>query len=842
MGGQQWAAGWMAATVWAWGTVVWAQGVPVAPGRIPEQILQETTPLPAPAEAEGDVSQRALANTAQRYPWIVNPSDRLTFSPSAFNPLVAENYFDLDVRFARQNPNFVKFTYGFFPAEDQLYWVLPGNRVAIETQGWQGGILHRGEGQGLTVRRRIEQRRAITGVQTVTTLPENFAQLAGEGLSVNALATRLENPPGVPAPAIALPPVPDATPITPAVGNTNSPTGGVANFSQVPATNVPQVLQGFPTNNLQRLFEGIPLRRGQIVSEEALAFYGLGWNQPLPETSPLSEFTSLPGVKILQPEGFENRDFLRLLTDPTLSPLTKQRYYLNSLFWTAFGVREPEITDNLRTVSSLWQRVYVSRPLNQTLITYGDATPTAEYQNRLVNVGLSALVNLEAGQLDGPQSVNTLLGMLLGGVFLTVQPEALREGLREARSQQEAGAAFSPLTTRVPAEARRAINQRLNDGLFYSNLISGLEQVSGRLAFSQDLAPNHANLFQVRTGLHRRAVNLRERNIPAPTAGPTEIATVRTSIDKFPLTFLGATVPANFPERLPENQTEAAQVVLTTPDGRQFVQEVNGLTTVPVGIQRAILAFDRIELRRVDRQTAQLADFRGYASLPSLEAAWNGSSNGFQYGVNSGLWFNVAPNAAGPVTANNQGTGEPGLGVFANALVNWQSVQVERAGDRIAAVTTNAPILRLAWNSAATPDNSNQVSLAYAFRRQLQDWEFSLTPGAALVFDTTEARGIAFLQGSLGTLGGLEVSGTVESDRQVFWRLEGTQRLSPQWAIGGYAQNFREIVQGVDTRVGATAYGVTVRYTLPQSRLGLESQIGVAADALEARFRGSLRF
>ncbi|NJK60536.1 MAG: FAD-dependent oxidoreductase [Oscillatoriales cyanobacterium SM2_1_8] len=641
------------------------------------------------------------------------------------------------------------------------------------------------------------------------------------------------------APAIALPARPNATPITPAIGNTNSPTGGGVNFDRLTVTNAPQVLQGFPTNNLQGLFAEVPLRPGQPVAEAALAAYGLTWGQPQSETTPLSEFTSLPGVKILQPEGFENRDLLQLLTDPTLSPLTKQRYYLNSLFWSAFAAREPEITDRLTTETSLWQRVYISRPLNQTLLVYGEVAPTAQYTNRFVNLGLSGVANLQTGQLDGRQSVNNLVGMLLGGVFLAVNPAPLREGLQEARSQQEAGAAFAPLTTQVPPATRRAINQRLNESLFYGDLVSGLEQVSGRLAFSQSLEPNHSSLFQVRAGLHRRVLTLSQRDIPEPTAGPTEIASVRTSLDKFPLTFLGATVPTN----LPSHQAEAAQVVATTPDGREFVQELGSpLTTVPVGIQRSILAFDRIELGRVDRQTARLADFRGFASLPSLEAAWNGSSNGFQYAVNSGIWFNVAPNAAGPVADNNRGAIEPSLGAFGSALVNWSYVQVEREGDHVTAVTYNAPILRMAWNSAATPDNNNLVSLAYAFRRQVQGWEFALTPGAALVFDAAESRGIAFVQGNFATFGGLEVNGSIESDRQVFWRLEGTQRLGPQWAVGGYAQNFREIVQGIDTRVGGTAYGLTVKYTLPQSRLGLESQVGIAEDSVEARFRGSLRF
>ncbi|NJK59924.1 MAG: hypothetical protein HC918_06260, partial [Oscillatoriales cyanobacterium SM2_1_8] len=186
------------AAAWGWADFGSAQGVaqrlPVDPGQVPQQILRETAPASPSPEPEGEVGQRALANTAQRYPWIVNPGDRLTFSPSEFNPLLGENYINLDVRFARQTPNLLKFTYGRFPVEDQLYWVLPGNRVAIETQGWQGGILHRGEGQALTLQRRIEQRRTITGVQTVTTLPENFAELAQEGVSVTALAARLETP------------------------------------------------------------------------------------------------------------------------------------------------------------------------------------------------------------------------------------------------------------------------------------------------------------------------------------------------------------------------------------------------------------------------------------------------------------------------------------------------------------------------------------------------------------------------------------------------------------------------------------------------------------------------
>jgi hypothetical protein len=85
----------------------------------------------------------ALTFSANKYPWIVNPTDNLTFQAELFKPSENENYIDtdLDIKFSGDEQIIDKFTYAKFPKADQFYWVLDQNRIVVETKGSQVGII-----------------------------------------------------------------------------------------------------------------------------------------------------------------------------------------------------------------------------------------------------------------------------------------------------------------------------------------------------------------------------------------------------------------------------------------------------------------------------------------------------------------------------------------------------------------------------------------------------------------------------------------------------------------------------------------------------------------------------
>jgi hypothetical protein len=845
--------------------------IPLNPGRIPEQILEQTNPIRPPEETLPKLNDEkldseqieqiirfAISNTAVRYPFLVNPTDKLTFTPNIFDPSQAQNYFDSDIRFANENPAIAKLTYGFFPRADQFYWVLPDNRIIFETNGWQGGVIQQGSGRDITIRQTVRFTRALSGTQTLTTLPENFAKLT-QGIdpstfTIRSTSAQAINPPGVPAAPIILNTgidrnSPNVTIISTSNGTTNSPQGGGSNFGSLEPDNTPQILQGFPTNNIQSLFSNgtIPLREGAILPELNLVALGLSFNNPSTSTNNLGGSTSRPGLKILQPRQFDNRDLLQMMTNPFLNKTQREFHYLNSLFWSDLGVRQPIVSLRRTETSSSWQRLYISHPVNQTMISYDPKEIKATYNNRFINLGASLSYSENTGRFNWSQTVNGTVGMLLGGIFSLVDPQNLQDRVTEAKQLRDEQAKFTPLITNSTSQQRQQINQRLNTSLFYSSLASGLEQVSGNLTFSSNITPTSSDLLQVRTGLYRRTVQFIGSEIAPIVAGDNVVSLLRSSVNGFgPLTFIGTQIPRSL-TGLPANESFASEVVLTAPDGRQFVQSFNSsdpnFVTVPIGIKRAEIAFDRIEISRTDRQRSKFFTYFGYVSLPSVELGWTGSSEGFNYAVTSGLWLNTAPNTVANVASNNLGTSEPAIGVYANAFLVWSSSQVERdEKNNLIAITTNSPLIRLAWNSATNSNNSSFANFSYTFSRQGQGLSFSITPGVVVSYESSRTRTVGFIQGSLDLGGGLRFRSSLELDQNTYWSLEGSQQLDPSFTVGAFIKNFREFTQGVDTREPASSYGLSLRYQVPASPASIETQVGISDGNIEVRIKGNIRF
>ena len=842
--------------------------IPIDPSRLPEQILEQINPT-LPQETSPEVSspqirpeqidrviEFAISTTSIRYPWLTNPTDRLTFSPTIFNPNQAESYLDTDIRFANQNPNIVKLTYGYFPKSDQFYWVLPNNRVIIETQGFQGGIIQQGRGTDLSFRSVINRSRALTGNQVVTTLPERFSEITNNldpnTFAVQATVGQIINPVGVPAAPVVINSgvdlnAPNVTVIRNSVG-----LGGGTNFGNLEAQNTPQLLQGFPTVNIQPLFANgqISFQRGSVVSEAGLAELGLAFGSGT--SNNLEGFSSFPGVKILQPDKFDNFDLYQILTRRDLERGEREFYYLNSLFWADLGERTPQITTRLSQDNSAWQRLYVSRPVNQSLISYDAQEIKATYNNRFVNLGASISYSFDKGRINFPQSINSTLGLLLGGTFLAFDPQNLQAQIDEAKGFRDQSvlnkvARFTPLTTAATADQRQQINQQLNSSLLYSSLSSGLEQISGNLTFDSSITPSTSSLLQVRTGLYRRLVQFADQETQS-NQGETIVSSLRTGIDRFgPLTFIASQIPISETGFLPTNESFASEVVLTAPDGRQFVDILDSsapsFTTIPIGINRQAIAFDRIELRRRDRESGRFSNYQGSVSLPSIEAAWTGSSDNFNYSISSGLWFNVAPNTAGNVSNNSVGTAETSIGAFLNAIFAWSTSNIEVGqGNTVAAINTQSPVIRLAWNSAVNPNNASFLNFSYTFSRQVPNVNFSITPGVLVIDQRDSIRTIGFLQSSLN-LSGLRLRSSFELERSnLIWSVEATQAIDSSWSAGLFFKNFREVNQGFENRVTESTYGLLTRYLIPQTPTSIDIQLGFSSDELDLRIRGNLRF
>ncbi|MFW9265150.1 hypothetical protein RRG12_41710, partial [Nostoc sp. CALU 546] len=380
----------------------------------------------------------ALTISANRYPWIINPTDNLTIKPQLFKPNEDENYIDTDlnIRFSGDNQFIDKFTYAKFPKEDQFYWVLDNNRLVIETKGTQVGILAQGRATETYSTQNMTSTQGFWGLQYLASLPVNFDELIGEAeindFSIVSIAGELVNPEGIPAGRVIInsginPEDPNVTVlenITPIIGSgsTLSNDGGGALFDLLDASNTPRIIQAFPTTNLKPLLDGgnVKLQLGEIIPDSVLEATGILWGNILTGegfgfTAPVS---SLPGIKITQRDKFDNFDLLNIAVNPFLTPLERDLSYLNSLSWVSFGKRDPifEVLSETQKTSN-WHRLYVSYPHNRSIIQYDPEKISATYSNIFSSPGISITANFSEFSIDGIQTANSTLGLALGGIF-----------------------------------------------------------------------------------------------------------------------------------------------------------------------------------------------------------------------------------------------------------------------------------------------------------------------------------------------------------------------------------------------------------------------------------------
>ncbi|WP_414562497.1 MULTISPECIES: hypothetical protein [unclassified Anabaena] len=828
----------------------------------PRDTNEETTNQLLPRQAQEVIILNAITNSVNRYPWIVHPSDNIKFS-SLFNPNHHQNYTDVSFIFATGEPIVNKFNFAHFPNQEQFYWVLSDNRVVIETQGWQSGISYQAQSTEIQRQQSVQLTQRLWGKQAVWAIPQTFEELTGEidikKLYIQSIAAEAFNPGEIAAPPIMInselelnleknsASLPINNIINLSSASTYTSRGGGALFENLDIENTPLILQAFPTNNLQPLLED-GLFVGSQVSQTTLEKLGISWGNPLngENSNFQAETTSVPGIKIGQLGKFDNRDLLNILVNPFLSEKERKEYYLNSLYWVSLGQREPRLIRRTeRTESYNWHKFEFSRPHNQTLLQYDAAETKVIYTNVFTNLGISLSLSSNSSQIDKLQSANSTLGMLMGGIFKLIEPQPLSQSLTEAKARLERQENFALLNSKATPDQRRQINERLNKTLLLGNRSSGLEQVSGTFTFPSLITPNNSDIFQIRTGNHKRGVQFIHGN-SSWNAGNTYITKVRLSDNSFgPLSFTGVPIPIDQTSVSPSNRSSAVQVNLISPNGQQFVQNFNSvdMIAVPVNVRSFDIAFDRLELSQIGQINTHLQSFRGYLYLPTTEALWAGSSGKWNYSVNSGIWFNLNSDSAFHIANNNLGVSEPNIGIYANGLLKFLNTHVEvDARGQTQAITNHIPALRFSWNSAANSSNPDYLNLSYSFSRQDRNLNYSLTSGVLLINNKRNLRELGFFQGELSLISGLEFSTFMEIKDNFFYSLESIQQLNSYWSIGAYLQNFRTSEQGIKNRVSDLSYGLIIKKNLAGNGGFWESRLGISDNGLEVRFEGGLQF
>lgn len=833
--------------------------IPTLPDAIPETPDRPPTEPPPVVIDPQQLLLETLTNSAERYPYITDPTDNLTFSPPLFRPNRDENYSTVDLRFAEGSPVLNQFSYGHFPQDEQFYWVLPGNRVVIETRGWQGGVRYQGRSQETELNQLVTLQQVLWGTQAIWTIPRNVISQATtptQPFSIIAISGELTTAPGTTAGPVIINSGFDmqASNITFLTGagvnsllgsaSTYSPIGGASLFQYLTDEQAPLFLQGFPTIDLSPLLDGgnVDLRVGAVIPNAVLEQTGISWGNiyegiPAEFTAPV---TSVPGIKIGRLGRFDNLDLLNILVNPYLGESERLQRYLNSLFWTSFGIREPQVLSlSQEQREADWYRGYLTRSHNRTLIEYDPIAPRTVYTNLFSNPGASLVLSLEES-IDGLQSLHGTVGLAMGGLFEAVNLAPLNESLAEAREAIAAGSLFTPLETQATPEQRRQINQRLNRTLAYATFSSGLEQVSGRITLPSPVTPDRSRLFRLQTGLHRRQVSFLGQEITI-TEGATFISQLDLSSQDFGLlTFIG--VPGSTVDStVPENESFAVEVILARPEGEQFVFQggTSGSEVAPLMIRGSDLAFDRIELTRVDQVQLEYNSFRGYLSLPAVEATLAGSWGDLNYSLSSGLWINFDAAAAPTVQENTLGEPEPSLGLYTNALVNLSTTRIHRdAADQPIGFESFGPLLRVNWDST----ENLLAALSYSYTRQNRLGNWSLTPGLAFVVDGDDRQWIGFLNGTARTATGLEISAGLEVNEDTYYNASALQSVDPRLSLGVYAQNFSFDSEGIEERSLNFNAGVLLRYRMDGSSTFLEVRLGTGDRGFDSRIEGEFRF
>jgi hypothetical protein len=846
----------------------------------PETIAPSENALPprslAPASTLKEETDRAvraaLQKTMQRYPSLVNPTagagSQLRLFEGNEKSYKKDYTTAIEFNVEPDQISLKRFAIAKFPQEKQLYWVLPGNRVVLETQGWVGTIDYQGQATDITIEEKFKATQALWGLQAVWLMPQALQELvddeALQNSSILSIAGEVFDPSGLSNSTLNLISGSGAIASSDTTSqirrdrkiasigsaSTFSSQGGGSLFQGIEAINAPKVLQAFPTTNLQVLLTGDGLVEGGRVSPQLLAQAGIQFGNPFTGAGFTfqPEVTSLPGIKVAQLDRFDNWELLNILVNPYLSDSQRRAYYLNSLNWVSLGVRKPILLKTTTVTSQQdWFQARLSYPHNRSLLQYEKTPGRATYYGLFTNPGISVSVSSDNLQIHPQQSLNSSIGNLLGLGMSLIHPFRLEKSLWEANLHRSRQESFTPLRTKTSSEERQRINHRLERSLSLAQSNSGIVQTSGILTLPTAITPISTDLFQIRTGNHRRRVQLAEVTQTA-TASEIYISKLKLSDRTFgPLTTIGVPVPkfttSITPDQPQPTTINAVRSIVKDGTGNVLFDAENGveLTSVPIGVRTFDSVFDRIELSQIGQVTTLIQQFDGYIYSPAIEAVWQRSRKGFTTLATVGLWKNFSPNVVPNVAQNSFAQKEPGMGLYGNLLANWLSSKTKKDDQgRITQVNSNFTTAQLSWNSASDRNNPIYLNLSHSFQHQTRAISFLSTLGIFAASYDQQLEPIVFLRSQLSLPSGLELINSIELGDQTFFLLEGVQPISSRWSVGAYYQNFTSDLGSLSRRLGQE-YGLIIKHQPPRG-MAWQGRIKQSASQWELQLQGRFQF
>ncbi|MBD2420690.1 hypothetical protein H6G54_23885 [Anabaena cylindrica FACHB-243] len=885
--------------------------LPVLPKEVPSLPIPEEKPEKNPEEKPEKPPQltpeenrkvlrtlmrNLLNNSASRYPFFVNTSDKLIINPRNFQPLNFEFYsdftFDLD-KFKTGNP-FQKDEFSdiliksanisFYPEDEQFYWVLDGNRVVIETEGRHLNVGYQGNSNQQKIRQIAKVSTVFWGVQTVFAIPNIFEDLVGnkklDDLNIISGAAEIVLPPGANLADNAsftinvtrpdgsffekFIPLDDTRKAT-----TNALLGGGSFFGNLDATNTPRFLQGFPTVNLQPLLNnGVKLEIGSIIPRENLAAAGLILGDVFTKQgfSFNSPITSFPGIKTLQVNQSDNDDIVAVLSNPFLTKEQKDFHYLNSLMWYNLGQQSPEVaTFSISDPQNKdWFRYTLSWSHNRTLLKYDPEKINLNYLNVFSNPGLS-ITTAQWEDTDLNQTMNASFGLMLGSVFNFINPGNLNQSISEAKEKYKNLQPLATLNTKATSQQRRQMNQRLNDTLNYGNTNSNFSQVSGSYTFASNITPDSSLLFQLRTGIYRRSVQFIEQKIePWTPEAPVIIDFVRPS-DLGPIFFTGINIPTNLTQINAPETFEVTFIRGETSDGEVLFDQSyvfdNNLssmfTAVPIiGPGKSYdLDFGRIKLSTFPQRDIETSAYTGHLYLPAIELVASGSIDNFSYALSTGMWFNLFPDSA-PVIDSNLGnlnsnatveTSIGGMLKFA-AKADFQNIFYDDK-KQWHTIIANSPFFSLTYNTNPNRLNLSNISLGNVFQFAKPDFNITFYPVLSYspkflnpdVKSNSLGDMSAFLLLNFSHKIGFDFNSSISLGNQALYQFETTYNIIKSknfgtLKIGPYYTNNSMATKGFEGQLVDPNYGMIFRYESASSGLVIDSRLGNS----EYGFRGQL--
>ncbi|BAZ83931.1 hypothetical protein [Dolichospermum compactum] len=877
--------------------------LPIVPKEVPSLPIPddkpETKPEEKPALAPEQNKQvlrilmrSLLENSASRYPFFVNTSDKLIINPRNFQPLKFTFYsnfgvdldnFDPGNAFQKEqfsDPLIKSANISIYPDDEQFYWVLDGNRVVIETQGNHLNFGYQGNSYQQKLRQFAQVSTAFSGVQTVFAFPTTLTDSVGSNklndLNVTIATAEIVLPPGVQLPDNAsfnlnitgsdgslfqkLIPLANAPKAT-----TDQLLGGGALSGNLDARNAPKFFQGFQTVNLQPLLNnGVKLEAGSIIPRENLLAAGLTLgdfftNQGYSFKAPI---TSLPGIKTLQVNQINNNDLFEVLSNPFLTKEQRDFHYLNSLSWSNLGQQSPEVTTSsiLAPQNQAWYRYTLSWSHNRTLLQYDPEKIRLNYLNVFANPGLS-VTTAQWQDTDLNQTTNASLGLILGSAFSVINPGNLNASINEAKEQFNTVKTLATLKTKATSQQRRQMNERLNNTLSYGNTNSSLAQVSGSYTFSGNITSDSSLLLQLRTGIYQRSVQFIEQIIQ-PWTDETPVVIDSVSLDDLGPMF--SNIPktnANAPQTITytflQAKTSDGQVLFD----KSFVLDNNfdslfTAASIIGGGKIFDINFSRIQLSTSRKREIETSSYTGNLYLPAMEFVISGSIDNLSYSLSTGMWFNLFSDSVPMINQklaklNPNATGESSLGGMLKfaTKADFRNTFYDK-NQQWSTIIVNSPFLSLTYNNNPNRLNLSSLSIGNVFQFVKPDFNITFYPvlscspkilnpdvqstsldkiSTFLLLNFSHRSGFNF--NSSFSLGNQEPSYQIESTYDVFKDKElGTVTIGP------YYSTYSTATKGFESQLKDPNYGMIFRYASANSGLVMNSRLGKSEDG----FRGDM--